>query len=996
MLEPLRIFPAYGLDNALLTAVLVGLYVRFFFNEWLGWVFSGLVVPGYLATVILLRPASAVVIILEALLTFMAVRGLSLLLSRTKIGTPMFGRDRFIWIVVASVGIRVFIEGLIVPFVEVRLRTRFGWDLQDSFGLYGIGLVLVPLLANACWKPGLIRGTVQQILCTALTYFLLRGLLYATNLSFANVMESFDRLTLDFTASPKAYLLLVVGALVASRANLRYGWDTSGVVIPGLLCLGWFAPSRILATLAEAMLIALAASFFVRLPRVRDWNIEGPRRIVMLFSIGYFLKLFTVAVFGVALPSFAATELFGIGYLLPSLLAIKIWQRKNPATVLLPAVNLSLVGFGLGSLAGYAALILDASVQARIGAPGLAEKQMVCPQSVSLLSEVRRAPSRVAKTAPSATAPRIAPRELPIWQTMIQRLQKAAAQENITCAQLATELMPQKLGLRLQTTTSPSGRIYYALREVSEEPEAMRGFGLVAVSARPHSGVVLIVERPAKDLLDLSTLVALNELIEADAIVLGGLDQPELGRGDVAHDRDGALKRAVKALGGLPIVVRSGEFAQPAMSAAISGPIAQALFKKLGPVFRLSATSHPLRLDLPQQKEAVLSSAFTPDIGHFSSTASWLAALPVVSPHLSPPPHLPSEDMLLAEQIIRPLARAQASDNLGDLARRIAGTADELKLKVATVEGATPRLALYGHGEGLLLCPGSAEGPLLEVISRRRGVAELAAEIFDSQDAHALLVTVSPPGAEDSGPLGRVAGPIFALTPPLPAVILVRTASAATSQSLIVTDVVNAREPSLALANRLAQTLKSLGISSEMRTQYEKDSIEPPGRLVSLLRVRAGGDFVTLQVSPELRERFRPEPLSVAQLLLFTRLGIAAIRIPLENLLAASCSARPGPSTSDIPEEMLSDARSFALTRHPALITRLSARAKAERLSFSVIDDTRRQESYLAISGKRGAVAIPLRPQNSDTVQISCTQDVTSQIRQAQSRGAAIIAVQAP
>ena len=57
----LKIFPAYGLENSLLTAILVGLYIRFFFNEWLGWVFSGLVVPGYLACIVLLRPASAAV-----------------------------------------------------------------------------------------------------------------------------------------------------------------------------------------------------------------------------------------------------------------------------------------------------------------------------------------------------------------------------------------------------------------------------------------------------------------------------------------------------------------------------------------------------------------------------------------------------------------------------------------------------------------------------------------------------------------------------------------------------------------------------------------------------------------------------------------------------------------------------------------------------------------------------------------------------------------------
>ena len=47
--------------------------------------------------------------------------------------------------------------------------------------------------------------------------------------------------------------------LATARANLRFGWDTSGVAIPGLLCLGWFAPVRLLSTVCEALLIERAS-----------------------------------------------------------------------------------------------------------------------------------------------------------------------------------------------------------------------------------------------------------------------------------------------------------------------------------------------------------------------------------------------------------------------------------------------------------------------------------------------------------------------------------------------------------------------------------------------------------------------------------------------------------------------------------------------------------------------------------------------------------------
>ena len=119
--------------------------------------------------------------------------------------------------------------------------------------------------------------------------------------------------------------------------------------------------------------------------------------------------------------------------------------------------------------------------------------------------------------------------------------------------------------------------------------------------------------------------------------------------------------------------------------------------------------------------------------------------------------------------------------------------------------------------------------------------------------------------------------PILALTPPLPQVILIRAGITATPDCSIITDPLPARATSSQLAQQLEETLKMFGINSELRNQYDVDTVEPPSHLVSLLRVRAQGEFVTLRVGPEVRERFRPEPLTPAQLLLFTRLGVQTV-----------------------------------------------------------------------------------------------------------------------
>ena len=61
----MHLFPESGFDRSAATPVFAGVLVSWFFTETFGWVFAGLVVPGYLATLFLLEPRSAMVDVLE-------------------------------------------------------------------------------------------------------------------------------------------------------------------------------------------------------------------------------------------------------------------------------------------------------------------------------------------------------------------------------------------------------------------------------------------------------------------------------------------------------------------------------------------------------------------------------------------------------------------------------------------------------------------------------------------------------------------------------------------------------------------------------------------------------------------------------------------------------------------------------------------------------------------------------------------------------------------
>ena len=69
-LFPLPIFPQGALRESVVTTVWVGIFVISWFNLRLGWTYSGLVVPGYLVPLLLIKPLAASVVLGEALLTY--------------------------------------------------------------------------------------------------------------------------------------------------------------------------------------------------------------------------------------------------------------------------------------------------------------------------------------------------------------------------------------------------------------------------------------------------------------------------------------------------------------------------------------------------------------------------------------------------------------------------------------------------------------------------------------------------------------------------------------------------------------------------------------------------------------------------------------------------------------------------------------------------------------------------------------------------------------
>src|SRR5262245_46763392 len=266
----LPIFPEGSLSSSVITTVWVGLWVVAFFNLRLGWGFSGLVVPGYVVPLLIAKPGCAAVLLVEGVATYLIVRVASDWFAEWRLWSSFFGRDRYFALLLTSIPVRVAFDRGLLPWVGAEINERLGLDFDYQNNLYSFGLIIIPLVANQFWKTGLRRGFVPLLAPVGITYLLVRyGLMEFTNFSIGNLQYMYEEIASDLLASPKAYVISVTAAFLASRMNLLYSWEYHGIHVPALLALQWYDPVKVVSTFAEAAVIFVLAGLLLRAPWFR-------------------------------------------------------------------------------------------------------------------------------------------------------------------------------------------------------------------------------------------------------------------------------------------------------------------------------------------------------------------------------------------------------------------------------------------------------------------------------------------------------------------------------------------------------------------------------------------------------------------------------------------------------------------------------------------------------------------------------------------------------
>lgn len=565
----LELLPARGLDQSMLLPVLVGLLVVLLCTETLGWVFAGAVVPGYLSSVLVIQPVTGAIVVFESLVTLAISAALAKVLSKTDAWTRFFGRERFFLILVVSLVVRMHDHAWFAPWAIGWLDLRMNTTLETQQEFYSVGLVLVPLTANMLWKPAIHRGLMQLAVQVGLTFVIVKFLLLPyTNLSLSSVELTYENAAINFVGHAKAHIILLTTAAVAAQFNLTYGWDFNGILVPALLGLLWLTPLKLVASLFEAVVVFYLTKGFLRLPVIRHMDFEGPRKIVLVFCLAFLWKVVIGFSLGPALPTVKVSDLYGFGYLLSSLLAVKMIGKKSVRGVLLPSLFASAGGFVLGSAIGF---MLELIAPQRPAVPLVTE-----PESTRLATTPLGVMTLARMDYQARPQEPLAPEQYEIgaleafWD-LAAEVQRAGYLSRFNAfgssgqVSQVDELRQAGAGLGLQVVEL--GSVLVGVED-GETPLLRRQWlGIVARGSGPRQGFptgllvpeakgpVLVVPMPASEAPVAEAAAVACRRVDCRAVLVGGVEQ----RVESATSNQRPLEMAMAAFAGAPTVVMRGD-----------------------------------------------------------------------------------------------------------------------------------------------------------------------------------------------------------------------------------------------------------------------------------------------------------------------------------------------------------------------------------------------------------------------------------------------------
>jgi hypothetical protein len=323
--------------------------------------------------------------------------------------------------------------------------------------------------------------------------------------------------------SPQSYIILLTTIFLASRLNLHYGWDFSGIMFPGLIALSLFDPSRIVSTLVETMILVILAKLLMLWPPIRAKALTGAYSLALFFTMSFVYKILLGSFIPQLFSTARSDDFLGLGYIMSSLFAIKICRLKNHGPNLASTLTqASVLGLVIGlfcstALSSVGSLFLSAPVvdtraAAVAAAPSSEKSYPLAIHSDKSLSGYIDQSTRAGLFAAAYSEAYTPPRKEFLDQLMgdvVRPLLQLANQQNLTLTDKNSGLS-SRVHAELRQLAQRAGRHGFALEIIAgdhvQKPRVVlkdrtegRNLGMMIVTMKPDRALGLAVGDPFRD-----------------------------------------------------------------------------------------------------------------------------------------------------------------------------------------------------------------------------------------------------------------------------------------------------------------------------------------------------------------------------------------------------------------------------------------------------------------------------------------------------------------
>lgn len=271
------------------------------------------------------------------------------------------------------------------------------------------------------------------------------------------------------------------------------------------------------------------AILLLRIPWFASRNIEGARKTLLFFNISFIYKIILAYTLLNFFPEIKVTDGYAFGYLLATLMAVKMHDKEIAARLTRATLQTSLVAVVVASAVGFTLTFLPTS-GITLQASNMVSASSISPVDKSIIELIREDKVTLYTPRKASGVPPPLPHEIEAFTSATKHLLSYAKNQDSAALNQAIALLDP---LNYQVYLVENRYLYL------KEREPGNGWGIYVIDMKSRNNLVVEVPAPLEEPGSLNAAAMLFTRMDARALAIAGVrrnSNPD-GSADVLHNQ---------------------------------------------------------------------------------------------------------------------------------------------------------------------------------------------------------------------------------------------------------------------------------------------------------------------------------------------------------------------------------------------------------------------------------------------------------------------------